>query len=125
VGQVRIWEPSTGALHCELIGHLRWVMTLDWTQGGRGMVTGADDGSVRLWDMATRKTVAVLYRKPGKQAHDGACNCVAWSEELVATAGADDVIRLWDTTPAGQNQCIRQVGAPCALGREGESMCIM
>ena len=34
---------------------------------------------------------------------------VAWSEGLVATAGADDVIRLWDITPAGQNQCIRQL----------------
>lgn len=27
----------------------------------------------------------------------------------MATAGADDVIRLWDITPAGQNQCIRQL----------------
>jgi WD40 repeat protein len=75
---VRIWEPETGKLHAELIGHLRWVMTLDWTRDCSGMVTGADDGSVRLWEMETLQTVAVLSRRPAiKQAHDGACNwCV-------------------------------------------------
>ncbi len=46
---VRVFDLQTGKELRTLSGHTQWVMTLTLSADGRVLVTGAQDGTVRLW----------------------------------------------------------------------------
>jgi len=54
--------------------------------------TSSLDGTARLWDVATRQTIATLA------GHAGPVNSVAFSPDghTLATGSADDTARLWE-----------------------------
>jgi hypothetical protein len=60
---------------------------------GRTLVTGGADGTVRLWDTATRRSIATLT------GHTDGIGSVAFSPDgrTLVTGGADGTVRLWDT----------------------------
>ena len=77
---------------------------------GSLLATAGVDGTVRLWDVATRAPVAVL------RGHTGVVWRVAFSADgkLLASGSSDKTIRLWDAQtheqlaviPAGE-YCLR------------------
>jgi WD40 repeat protein len=56
------------------------------------MATGGEDGTVRLWDLSTRKERAILT------GHTDSVVDVAFSPDgkIMASAGSDGSVRLWD-----------------------------
>eukprot|EP00056_Hartaetosiga_gracilis_P002720 m.56132 g.56132 ORF g.56132 m.56132 type:complete len:395 (+) comp11175_c0_seq1:108-1292(+) len=58
-----------------------------------------NDGSILFWSMAKKKT-----DKHGKekrvQAHDGSCECIAWSpiEDVLVSCGSDKLIKIYNAT---------------------------
>ncbi len=86
-----------------LVGHVNLVNRLAWLGRSGRLVSAGKDGTLRIWDVATRAPVGAPLR-----GHAGAVFGVAASRDgkLVASGGADGTVRLWSVARR------RQVGAP-------------
>ncbi|AKU18601.1 hypothetical protein VV02_03420 [Luteipulveratus mongoliensis] len=76
----------------ELPGHVGTVVSVAAREDL--LVSGGEDGVVRVWDLSTKSLIRTL---PG---HTGWVHAVAISPDgnLIASAGEDSAIRLWSTT---------------------------
>jgi len=83
-----------------LEGHTLVVTAAAFSPDQKRVVSGSEDGTVRLWDIESGKEVSP---RPG---HTQAVHCVALSQDgrYALTGGADKSIRLWDLSgkPPGQ-----------------------
>ncbi|MDT3438727.1 P-loop NTPase fold protein [Pseudofrankia sp. BMG5.37] len=73
-------------------GHAGAVAALAVTPDGRQIITGGDDGAVRLWDRESGAVQGVLT------GHTGQVLAVAVTPDgqQIITGGGDGVVRLWD-----------------------------
>jgi WD40 repeat protein len=86
-----IWNLSTNTV-VSLVGHEDFITSARFNLNGRFVVTAADDGSARVWDVATGAQLAVIKFKAGKTtaasfSRDG-------SQLLIASE--DGKARIWD-----------------------------
>lgn len=74
-----------------LAGHADYVNSVAFSPDGATLVSGSDDGTVRLWDVASGEARVL-------EGHDGYVNGVAFSPDgsQVASASDDYTVRLWD-----------------------------
>jgi WD40 repeat protein/tetratricopeptide (TPR) repeat protein len=54
--EARVWDLATGKLVVTL-RHPRWVGRLQFTPDGEELITGADDGLLRVWDWKANKVI--------------------------------------------------------------------
>jgi WD40 repeat protein/MinD-like ATPase involved in chromosome partitioning or flagellar assembly len=116
-GTVRTWDPLTGKELAVYAEHDDWVRDVAAVQMPDGplLVSVADDEAVRIWDQGNPVPRHVLHE------HDGVILSVAVLDDggprpLIATAGMDTVIRVWDPaegrlvqTLVGHEDCIRSL----------------
>ena len=58
---VTLWDPATGAPTAVLKGHTDWVGAVAFSPDGTTLASQSGwDGLVRLWDVATHRTVATM-----------------------------------------------------------------
>jgi WD40 repeat protein len=110
---VQIEAPGVQAPEATLVGHLQEVGGLAATHDGNAVVSGSLDGSVRVWDVATRSELHVLR-------HGSAVTAIACSpvEDVVLSAGNDGALRCWnlkDAQPTSREFAARHAGAVHAL----------
>lgn len=99
----------------DLVGHRSWVRTLDVHPGGRFVFSGADDKTVRVWDLAELEKTGKVSCVRTLEAHEGFVNAVHFAryeqtakksgdeerdvEEsmrcLFASGGSDNAVFLW------------------------------
>jgi hypothetical protein len=93
-GAVSIWAWKTGERH-SLAAHDDIVQSID-LNGKSQAVTGSHDGTVKLWDLATRQCLGTFSE------HTGRVNCVRFTPNgrRVLSASDDGTIRTWDCCPA-------------------------
>ncbi|MDQ1460786.1 MAG: hypothetical protein QOI08_2270, partial [Actinomycetota bacterium] len=107
-GVVTVYDAGTGAAKIRLHGPRSRVFALDFVDDKR-LIAGNDRGDLRVWDISTGTE---LRTQAG--AHAGGVTSVAVSpdRELVASSGADGVVRMWRGADlAASASATRQPGA--------------
>jgi hypothetical protein len=88
---LRLFDVSSGAEVRSFPNHTAAVNAVVLSTNGKQALSGSDDHTLRLWDVATGKQLRILD-------HGAAVSCVALSPDgrEAVSSGADQVIRLWD-----------------------------
>ncbi|GLC65795.1 WD repeat-containing protein 49 [Pleodorina starrii] len=85
-------------------GHASHVSALVAARDGRTAYSSGVDSTVRVWDLAAGRKLAVLY------GHSfDVCGCdLSYDGRLLASASVDGSIRIWDARAAASNPTPRQ-----------------
>ncbi|KAI9829031.1 MAG: superkiller [Thelocarpon impressellum] len=98
---IALYDVTSGEQVANLSGHAAWVFSLDWSDTGEYLLSGAFDGKTKVWSIDARTCVAThtetdkttwsvkwLPKKPGKSEH-------------FATAGANRSISVYREAAGG------------------------
>jgi WD40 repeat protein len=92
---VRVGEsPVQGLTLKRILGrHGNWINRIAWSPDGRLLASPSYDRTIRIWDAAQGKCVAVL------EGHESVVFSVTWSPDgqRLASCSADETTRIWNT----------------------------
>ena len=105
---IKIWSLSGKPVsrgHClrTLVGHDKGVWALKSLRRGDRLVSGSQDSTVRVWQVATGASLLTL------QGHSGAVNCLELLNtrlDTIASGSADHTVRVWN---ANSGECVRKL----------------
>ena len=80
-----------------LEGHSELVWSVAFSPDGGILASGSDDGTIRFWDVATRKEIATIVEDPGEERYEGVIS-VAFSPDgkMLASGSRHGTVKLWD-----------------------------
>jgi WD40 repeat protein/tRNA A-37 threonylcarbamoyl transferase component Bud32 len=122
-GVVRLWNLETQKPVRELKAHAGSVTSMVFADEGKYLISGSDDATVRIWNLAADPKA----EPPVLKGHTRAVRRVALSPDgrTLATASFDGTVRLWDVR-TGKEQAVlgRHVGPvwSVAFGPEGKTL---
>jgi WD40 repeat protein len=99
IGQVVLWDVSTGREIGALKGHGKGVTSVAFSRDGRLLASGSSDNTIRIWDLATKRELRTLT------GHTSNIESIDFSPDgrLLASASDDGGTFLW--TPTRVNIC--------------------
>jgi hypothetical protein len=92
-----VLQLATGQPVARLRGHEGWVRAVVWSSDGASLVTGGDDRTVRVWDLA-RQHERLKIDEPGEAVNDLA---LAPDGKTIASSSYDGATRLWRMADGG------------------------
>ena len=93
--RIRLFDLNAGRCVQEIVGHTEGVSALSIHSSGMYLVSGGHDGSLRSWDLRRFQCVQEIpahRKKYGEAVH---CVVHAPNERLMASGGADSVIKVF------------------------------
>jgi RNA polymerase sigma factor (sigma-70 family) len=110
-GILEVWERDTGKRTLHLKGRARGSPAVAFSPDGRRLAWSAEDGTLRLTDVATGKEVRTL----GKPEQTRYLAGLAFSPDgkRLATRGYDRAVRLWDVATGRETRQLY----PAKIGR--------
>src|SRR5262249_34382440 len=94
---VQLWDAESGILLKSLSRHTASVRCVAWSLDARRLAAVSDDGSCSVWDWESGEVLRT-FRGPS------ALSGLSWLANggILAPAGWEKVIGLWDTTSGGE-----------------------
>ncbi|GLW62540.1 hypothetical protein Arub01_07840 [Actinomadura rubrobrunea] len=89
-----------------LVGHASAVRSLAFGPGGTMLATGGGDGTVRLWDMASRRQLGAPITPPRQECGTSPVRVDVSPDGRVVASACLATVRFWDVATR------RQLGAP-------------
>jgi WD40 repeat protein len=89
---VRVWNIEQRQV-ISFSGHDGKSLSLAWSSDGEYLASGSADGEIQIRHIDSKKILRILHQK------DTPVNALAWSPNkngLLASAGGDGIIRLWN-----------------------------
>jgi WD40 repeat protein len=74
-----------------MTGHASTVFSLVFSRNGKSLMSGGEDATIKIWDVATGDNLAAI------QAHNGSVLALSVSpdDKTLASASADQTVKLW------------------------------
>ncbi|MEW5311607.1 MAG: hypothetical protein WDW38_003307 [Sanguina aurantia] len=106
---VRLWDVASGTCVRHLAGVIASPTSLAFSPDGQSIACGADDGSIAVWNLDSGR------RLLSRQAHTGPVWSLCYSRggggALLASGGADEVVRLWSKELVSQGKSVKFAAA--------------
>jgi WD40 repeat protein len=96
-GNIWLWSSVTGEEIGELRGHARTAFALSFSPNGRFRASGDANGTVKLWDVASKKLQTTLTDSANNLEDEEAALAFAPDSATLAVA-IGRVVQLWDVT---------------------------
>jgi hypothetical protein len=93
VGQVKLWDVTTGQQIAAFTGHGRGVSKVAFSRDGKLLASGSTDNTIKIWDVTTQSELRTLT------GHTAGIESMDFSPDgrLLASASDDGSTFLWDT----------------------------
>jgi WD40 repeat protein/uncharacterized caspase-like protein len=93
VGQVQLWDVSTGSELGAIKGHGRGVSKVTFSRDGKLLASAGTDNTIKIWDVTTRAELRTLA------GHTASIESIDFTPDgqLLASASEDGSTFLWDT----------------------------
>jgi WD40 repeat protein/beta-lactamase regulating signal transducer with metallopeptidase domain len=95
-----VWNLETGKrLGSELPGHFKPPNSIRFLPGDRQLATAGDDGTVRVWNLASSRQEQVMRHGPDERGRTQMLRGMDVSPDgkYVVSSSLDDTVRLWET----------------------------
>uniref|UniRef100_A0A914LM84 NLE domain-containing protein n=1 Tax=Meloidogyne incognita TaxID=6306 RepID=A0A914LM84_MELIC len=98
---VRLWDTKSQLPLQTLTGHQHWVLCIAWSHDGNKIASACKQGIIIIWEYDSETNKFRLFKK--LTGHKQWINALAWRplhleapSRLLASAGRDASIRIWD-----------------------------
>jgi WD40 repeat protein/tRNA A-37 threonylcarbamoyl transferase component Bud32 len=101
---IRLWEVPSGKLLATFKGHENQIHSVEFNHDESRLVTGAQDRTVRVWNLSGPLTGQVLSAHRVLKGHTGRVESADFSPDgrRVVSASWDRTLRYWDTESGEQ-----------------------
>jgi WD40 repeat protein len=122
MGAVHLNDFTTGNRLASFIGHNDFVRAIAFSSDGGRLLTGTQDGTVRLWD--ARQDGEIRDDIHIFRGHEGAVESVAFTPDgrRIITAATDGTVRIWDAVQGRELLALpgqRNYPKTCAMSPDG------